>query len=245
MPRFHFVHTAAHTVPYTAPVTPGSRGDWAYGELKRGLITGEFAVNVPLREERLGEVLAVSRTPIREALKRLYAEGLVERGPDGRYRPVAPDVEVMLHLYEVRAGLEKQGLRRPASRRQSHDRELLLALRRQWEDLARADLGASPDFVLLDESFHVTLAEAAGNPLLAALLRQVNERIRIVRMQDFLTRERLSQTVEEHLCLLEAVLAGEIEEAVMRFESHLARSLEVVEERTARALARMVDGGEW
>jgi DNA-binding GntR family transcriptional regulator len=94
--------------------------------------------------------------------------------------------------------------------------------------------------VLLDETFHVTLADAAGNPSLTDVLRQVNDRIRVVRMQDFLTEGRIEQTIAEHLAIVEAVLAGDIAAA----EAHLDGSVAVVEERVHRAIARMVSGGD-
>src|SRR5262249_711937 len=144
--------------------------------------------------------LGVSRTPIREALLRLLGEGLVNRGDDGGFEPVAPDVAVIRHLYEVRSTLEIQALNRPARVGAEHDRPMLDELRTEWLGLAESPPEA-PDlhFVLLDESFHVTLAEAAGNPPLADLLRQVNERIRIVRTTDFLSPDRIAQTIDEHL----------------------------------------------
>ncbi|MGH9182199.1 MAG: GntR family transcriptional regulator, partial [Acidimicrobiales bacterium] len=221
----------------------GLRSGQAYDELKRLLLMGDLALNVRLGEERLAALIGVSRTPIREALLRLHAEGLVRRGGDGGYEPVAPDVTVISHLYEVRAALEVQALRRPGRTGAVHDRAVLEPLRDEWRDLrSEAHDGPDPSFVLLDEGFHVTLAEAAGNQVLAELLRQVNDRIRIVRMQDFLTEERIVQTIEEHLGIVDAVLSGDIGAAETRFTVHLDRSVAVVEERVHRAIARMANG---
>lgn len=222
----------------------GVRADLAYTDLKRRLLLGEFALNVRLGEERLAALVGVSRTPVREALHRLHAEGLVRRLADGGYEPQAPDVGRMRHLYEVRAGLELQALQRPGRNGGTHDLAALVALRTEWAGLADDDqLDASPAFVLLDEAFHVGLADAAGNPMLVDLLRQVNDRIRVVRMQDFLTIERVRTTIDEHLGLVDAVLAGDLAEAERRFTQHLDRSVAVVEERVVRAIARMVQGG--
>lgn len=223
----------------------GLRSDLAYDQLKRGLLVGDFALNVRLGEERLAASLGVSRTPIREALSRLHAEGFVRRGVDGGYEPVAPDVAVIRNLYEVRAGLEIQALRRPERIGAEHDRHLLLVLRDEWRARAEAPPdGGDLSFVLTDEDFHVRLAEAAGNPALADLLRQVNERIRIVRTTDFLTSDRITQTIDEHVAIVDAVLAGHIATAQARFVVHLDRSISVVEERVGRAVARMLNGVE-
>jgi len=210
-----------------------------HAELKHHLLVGEFPLNVRIGEQRLADLLDVSRTPVREALLRLLGEGLVCRAPDGGYYPVAPDVIVAHHLYEVRRGLELQALQRPALTGARHERRALLELQEDWQATAEESHEASASFVLLDESFHVRLAEAAGNPTLVDLLRQVNERIRMVRMQDFLDVERIEATIWEHLGIVEAVIEGDLTEAEIRFCSHLDRSVSVVEERVASALVRM------
>lgn len=227
---------------YTTPhaLSGTTRSDRVHAELKHWLLVGEFPLNVRIGEQRLADLLAVSRTPVREALLRLMGEGLVCRAPDGGgYFPVAPDVLVAHHLYEVRRGLELQALQRPAHNGARHDPRTLFELREDWATASEETHEPSASFVLVDESFHVRLAEAAGNPTLVDLLRQVNERIRMVRMQDFLDVARIEATIEEHLGIVEAVIDGDIAEAEIRFCSHLDRSVAVVEERVTAALVRM------
>jgi len=229
------------TTLYTAP-RPGRRAQ-AYDDLKTHLLLGEFPLHLRLGEERLAALLGVSRTPVREALQRLDAEGLVGRHPEGGFCPIAPDVTSIHELYEVRLVLELQALRRPAlvpARR--HDPGVLGPLRDKWKALSGSLPPAEPGFVGLDEDFHVRLAESAGNQSLAEVLRTVNEKIRVVRMQDFLTVERVRRTVDQHVAIVEAVLAGDLGLAEERFQSHLDESIAVVEQRTTQALARMAGG---
>lgn len=228
------------------PVEPhGSRGDRAYRTLKKRLLTGEFPINVRLGEERLANMLDVSRTPIREALKRLQAEGFVETHADGGYQPVVPDVTVMRHLYEVRAGLELQALQRPGLHGMRHDPAVIEPLRDQWRQMSMEPIPpADPNFVLLDESFHIALATAAANAVLVGFLRQVNERIRLIRMHDFLVQPRIEATIAEHLNLVELVLIGDIVSAEAAFTQHLGDSMAVVEERVRGAIVRMLTGGQ-
>jgi DNA-binding GntR family transcriptional regulator len=211
----------------------------AYADLKNRLLLGEFPLNVRLGEERLAALVGVSRTPIREALSRLEVEGLVVRAPDGGFLPVVPDVAGMRQLYEVRVGLELQALRRPSRLGTEHDRSILEALRADWVELTHEEPEAEPGFVLLDETFHLTLALAAGNSMLVDILRQINERIRIVRMQDFLVPERVGRTIREHVALIDAVMAGDIVEAEGQLVTHIDNSVAVVEERVTKAIARM------
>ncbi len=223
----------------------GLRSDRAYDELKRLLLAGDLPLNVRMGEEKLAVSIGVSRTPVREALLRLHAEGLVRRGVDGGYEPIAPDVTVVRHLYEVRCALEVQALRRPRRAGTVHDLAVLEELRDDWRAFADDTHDeADPSFVLLDETFHVTLADAAGNPAITEMLRQVNDRIRVVRMQDFLAEGRIRQTITEHLQIVEAVLVDDIPTAEVRFVAHLDRSVAVVEDRVNRAIARMVTGAD-
>jgi DNA-binding GntR family transcriptional regulator len=229
----------------TADEATGSRGDHAYRSLKTRLLMGEFPLNTRLGEEKLAHMLEVSRTPIREALKRLQAEGLVEAHPDGGYQPIVPDVTVMRHLYEVRAGLELQALQRPARLGTRHDPSILEPLRDQWRSLSEGPPpAADPNFVLLDESFHVALASSAANGVAVDLLRQINDRIRLVRMHDFLIERRIEVTIAEHLNLVELVLANDIVQAEAAFTQHLGDSMAVVEERVRGAIVRMLTGGQ-
>jgi DNA-binding GntR family transcriptional regulator len=224
---------------HTDPSNGALRSEHAYTELKRRLLAGDFRLGTRLKELRLAGLLGVSRTPIREALLRLHAEGLVSRQTDGGYVPVVPDVAAIRWLYEVRSGLELQAIQRPSRTGTTHDVVRLAAVVEEWEERARDLPEPGPSFVLVDETFHVALAEAAGNPPLVDLLRQVNERIRTVRMVDFLTADRISSTIDEHLGIVRSVLAGDLVEAEQRFLGHLDHSQAVVELRVAAAIARM------
>ena len=210
----------------------------AYDALKRRLLTGEFRIGRRLAEVALAEQLGVSRTPVREALARLHAEGFVVRLPEGGYSPAAPDLHTIAELYVVRRGLELTALHNE----QGHDDGALRALRDDWLAFDPAPPAPDPDFVLHDEDFHIRLAEASGNRSLAEILTRVSERIRIVRVQDFLSADRIRKTVAEHLSIVEALLEHDHELADRRLNRHLAISRRVVERRAAVALSRMITG---
>ena len=215
-------------------------GDHAYEELKRRLLAGEFPMRVRLGEERLAALLGVSRTPVRQSLTRLHAERLVERLADGGYAPAAPNLLEIRQLYEVRRALELSALMRPAEFGTRHDLSIVEPLRDEWRALHSDTPEPNADFVLLDEGFHVRLAEASGNTALADMLGVVNERIRVVRMHDFLTEERIERTISQHLGIVHSVLDNDLNEAQSLFTCHLGESIAVVEQRAAHALARMM-----
>jgi DNA-binding GntR family transcriptional regulator len=218
-----------------------SRSEEAHRALKRRLLAGEFPVGHRLGEERLAALVGVSRTPVREALTRLHAEGLVRRHPEGGYEPVFPDMDRIGELYEVRKALELLAVRRSVGDGPAHDRRALEVLRQDWAALLEDPAGhADPEFVLVDEDFHVRLALASGNHALAELLGTVNERIRLVRVHDFLDPRRIVATVDEHLAILDALLAGSPSTAATLLEAHIDGSAEVASTRAVTALVRML-----
>jgi DNA-binding GntR family transcriptional regulator len=232
--------TEAHASTYTQLNTASSI---AYQEIKSWILMGEVPVGARLREERIAERIGVSRTPVREAMLRLFAERFLERHVEGGYRVATPSSTVINELYEVRRALELFALRRCVDSGISINRPLLEALLEDWSSIdADVDI-PDPEFVLLDEEFHGTLAEAAGNHELSEELRRVNERIRPVRSHDFVTPGRIAMTIAEHLAILEAVMAGLEGKAALLLDRHIRVSQEIVEKASLSALERMLAAG--
>ena len=222
-----------------APAPSGLRRDQVYGELRKRLMLGEFPVNSRLVEERLAQVLGVSRTPVREALVRVLADGLVNR-VDGGYYVALPDFTGLRDLYDQRITLELRGISRALeSDAVRHDLALLEPLRDSWRGLWDDRPEPNPDFVSVDEDFHVTLLKSSGNAALAQTLVSVNSRIRPVRMYDYMTEKRIELTISQHLGILEAVFATRMDDALLALRHHVGESLEVVERRAARAITAM------
>ena len=248
---------ATHTPAWTLPVrdwaltqdelaqSRGARRELVRDRLARMVLSGVFATRERLAEERLADLLGVSRTPVREALARLHAEHLLDRYADGGYYVAEPDLAGLRDLYELRITLEVRGLIRSLEGFDRHDTALLEPLRDHWRALRQDLPEPAPDFVVTDESFHVELSRASGNLVLAETLTTVNARIRPVRMHDFLTEDRITATVTEHLGILEAVLAQDRDLSVRRMRAHIGESMTVVEARAARALTRMTLDRRW
>jgi DNA-binding GntR family transcriptional regulator len=236
---------------YTGPYTPAAtnpdaavapRRDQVYGELRRKLMAGEFTLRERLVEERLATQLGVSRTPVREALVRLLADGLVTRH-DGGYYVTLPNLARLRDLYELRMIVELRGLERAVgSDEVRHDRALLEPLRDQWRAMWTDRPSPDPQFVDVDEDFHVTLLRSSGNHALTEILVGANARIRPIRMYDFITADRIETTISQHLQIVDAVLAGQLPEAIRALRRHVGESMEVVEHRAARAVTQMVLG---
>jgi DNA-binding GntR family transcriptional regulator len=219
-----------------------ARRELVHDRLRRMVLLGVFPTRERLAEERVAEMLGVSRTPVREAFVRLHAERLLNRYADGGFFVAEPDVADLRDLYELRIALELRGLTRALEGFGSHDPAVLEPLRDRWRAMREDRPSPDPSFVELDESFHMALCRSAGNVALADTLETVNARIRPIRMHDFLTEDRIALTITQHLGIVEAVLGGEVETAVERLRFHVGESMEVVERRAARAITQMILG---
>lgn len=223
-----------------------AQADRVYAQLRDGLLRGDFPVGRRLVEQQLAARFDTSRTPIREALRRLEGDGHLVRDPSGGLCPSVPSVRSMRDLYDVRLAIEDLVVRRAAV---SGARGLLDEIAQDWRALeaeSRKDrpLHGGPGFVSQDEDFHQRLAEASGNSYAERQLRDVNERIRILRIHDFTSEDRVRSTITEHLEIIDAVRAGDADGAASYMAAHVQRSAHVVRERVGEALARMFEDAE-
>jgi DNA-binding GntR family transcriptional regulator len=207
-----------------------------YLSLRRDLVSGAISRTERLGEERLAGLYGVSRTPVREALARLLADGLVMRGDDGLY-PYRPHVGDLADLYELRITLELQGITRIADGSISHDADVLGPVVEQWKEMKSAPPEPDVDFVTQDEMFHVALLTSAGNQALADALQAVNARIRPVRMFAYIAPDSVVAAIDDHIAIGESVLAGNLESARALLSSHIDVSQGVVIDRANQALS--------
>ncbi|MBB5494274.1 GntR family transcriptional regulator [Nocardiopsis metallicus] len=231
--------TPMYTRPTGAEEGTLSRRDRVYALMREEVLSGRVTPHTRLGEVRLAERFGVSRTPVREALARLHSDGLVERRDNGFYVAV-PNLAELRDLYELRVALELRGIARAIEDRAiRHDPRILVAELERWEKLSADPPEPDPSFVLLDEEFHAALSRASGNGALTESLISVNQRIRRVRMYDFLTEDRITSTISEHLQIVEHLRADELDAAYRALHEHVGASMEVVLERAQRALVQM------
>ena len=178
--------------------------DRAYVALRDRIVTLRLPPGTALREDRLMDELGLGRTPLREAVKRLALEGLVDVRPrSGTY---VTDVEAhdIVHISEVRAELEAQAARLAAKRMDDEGRARAAGLD---AELAAIDGSDSFDaYMNLDERVHRFVWEAARNPYLADVLERV---------------PALPAAVHEQRALLDAVSAGDARRAGARMREHV------------------------
>jgi DNA-binding GntR family transcriptional regulator len=150
----------------------------------------------------------------------------------------------MRELYDVRLALEELMVRRAAV---AGDRGALEAILQDWRALEAERRGGQqhgPEFVHEDESFHERIARAAGNDVAVRMLRDLGDRIRILRVHDFTSDDRVGATIADHLEIVQTVLEGDADAAAAFMRAHVQRSALVVRERVGEALARMFEASE-
>ncbi|GAA4972189.1 GntR family transcriptional regulator [Pseudonocardia tropica] len=227
----------------TSVATPGDQPaplrERAYTELRDAVLNGEISARERLTEPRLAKRFGMSRTPIRDAMTRLVADGLLQREDYG-YSVVVPGLARIRDLYEVRIAVELRGIARCIENPEvDHDVATLESELRYWYELRADPPEPSPEFVLLDERYHAALLTASGNPELVTVLVDVNRRIRRIRMYDFIVPGRIETSIDEHVEIVERVLDGRLETAQRLLHEHIGASLEIVLERATRALVAM------
>ncbi len=235
------LYTQPDTAPAerAAPAPAPSLREEVYVRLREAVLGGDFAPRERLAEMRLAARFGVSRTPVREALARLLADGLVERGDDG-FRVTLPTLARLTDLYELGVTLELRGIARliedPSVR---HDPEIVEAELRRWYEMREHPPAPGLRFVIEEERFHAELSRACGNPALTEALVAAQRRVRRVRMYDFLTRDRVESTVTAHIEILELLLAGRLDETYRALHVHLGDSPAAVTEHARRAMTQM------
>lgn len=197
--------------------------------LRQMLVEGRIAPGAKLNERELSELLNVSRTPLREAIKMLAAEGLVELLPNRGAIALALTEADVLHTFEVMAGLEAQAGELAAQRITPQELAEIQAL--HFEMMAaytRRDLSA---YYSLNARIHDAINAAARNPVLTSVYRTVNARLQALRFRSNQDGEKWKRAVQEHETMVRALAARDAAGLRDVLLSHLHNKREVVLEQ--------------
>jgi DNA-binding GntR family transcriptional regulator len=202
----------------------GQTTDAVSDALREAILEGLLPPSAWLREDELAAAFDVSRTPVREALRRLSDEGMaVKTVHQGTV--VAPlSFEDILALYVVREDLEGLAARLAAVR---HPKELFVPLHEIHAEMTvTAEGGDAAELARQNLVFHRLLRKAAGNPYLERFLTQVEHAVRRV-PSTFTVPGRPESVLAEHAALLAALDAGDADEAERVARHHMRQAREV------------------
>lgn len=192
-------------------------------ELRRRILTGVLAPGERLVEDRLAGQLGVSRNPVREAIRVLETEGLVEVLPRRGAAVARPERRQAEELFEIRIALEGLAARLAARHRTPETaaelRAVLDAARPAVAETA-TDARAVGPVADHNTTFHVTVARISGNEQLDALVRPLLARAQWVFVQT--ARHRATGSWAEHAAICDAIAAGDEEAAAALATAHVA-----------------------
>jgi DNA-binding GntR family transcriptional regulator len=217
------------------PIPRASLHDHVAQRLRTMLVEGEIVPGAKLNERELAEVLDVSRTPLREAIKMLAAEGLVELLPNRGAIAVALSEADVLNTFEVMAGLE--GLSGELAAQRITDTELAEIKAMHYEMLAaytRADLS---NYYRLNAQIHHAINAAAKNPVLTTTYNQVNARLQALRFRSNQDGAKWKRAMKEHDKMIDALQARDAGALRDVLVTHLHNKRDVV-------IAQLREGGE-
>jgi DNA-binding GntR family transcriptional regulator len=222
--------------------TNATTADAVYRALRHGILHGDLAPGERLRSDALATELRVSRTPVREALRKLEAEGLVAHS-GSRLVVRALSEQDLTELFYVREALEGMAARLAAENATPSE---IAAIGELLEDMVsvrkRSDVGA---LRRLTGEFHLLVCRAAHNNRLLQSLQALLDHVRQMQTSTLYGEGRPAEALDEHRALLAAIAGRDGESAERLARAHRRRTLELRKDMLREQLRKSrADGGE-
>ncbi|MEC4803633.1 MAG: GntR family transcriptional regulator [Jaaginema sp. PMC 1079.18] len=211
-----------------------------YDVLKNNILAGHIAPGARLVETQLAEQLQVSRTPIREAIRQLQREELVEADENGWLRVASLSIAEARHLYDCRIALETLAVQEACANLTPGKLQKLARCVAEAQKWLSEDVTPEQSLKLLeiDYQFHSTIAQISGNHCLVSLLEQVFDKMTLLRTKTTRNNPRVLEIGSEHQTIYDAIATGDPDIAVAAIQNHLnASKKRVVKELEALTAA--------
>ena len=197
-----------------------------YEELKMRILKGEIAPGQRLMEVETSEELGVSRTPVREAIKKLEKEGLVVVEPRrGTYAAQISDND-LIEILEVRESLEALAAQYAAKRMKATQKEKLKSIAEKYTKAVKD--GKLTMMIKYDTEFHRILAEGSNNKTLINLIDQLRELLLRFRYLYYDNTARAEKNPAEHQRIIDAIMDGDEKAAHDATLAHIGSLKEIV-----------------
>jgi DNA-binding GntR family transcriptional regulator len=214
------------------PVVTQTKADATYTELRKLILEGQFQGNTVLNQEQLAGMLGVSTTPLREALRRLEAESLVETRAKGQVIVTEVDPARLPHIYRVREELDCLAARLAASAATPEDIKRMRAASQVKLPKSASHL----DAWAANAAFHRTIHAAAHNPVLIEAQERIYQQYD--RYNATFTQYVLDETARaEHAAMVAAIESGDPDEAAALMRAHYDHGRRFIPELYADAPA--------
>ena len=194
--------------------------------LRQRIYNRELAPGSWIDELRIAEELGISRTPLREALKVLAAEGLVTmKVRRGAYVTEVSEQDLR-EVYDLLALLEADAAAALCERASEADLSELVALHEALELAAAPDSGSRERFFSLNEDFHRRMLELAHNRWRMQVVSDLRKVMKLNRQGSLFKSGRIEESLAEHRAILDALLARDATETARRVRIHFANGLQ-------------------
>ena len=222
------MRAAEQTAPSRRTTRTDSAGlpssELVYRRLKEGIISGALAPDTRLIELAIAEDFGVSRTPVREALKRLAAENLVFPDPARGMVVHAPDASEIEDVFVMREALDGLAARLAAHRATPSELARLRLIVGSMRDAIEND--RREQIVVANQRFHDVIYAAAGNRMLARVASDLRDFVRRFSTLPFASPDRVRHVLAEHEAILEGLERHDPEAAERASDAHLANARE-------------------
>lgn len=207
-----------------------------YNYTKQLILSGELKGGEKILEDKIAEQFGISRTPVREAFRRLDEYGLIELKP----RSYAVVVEIgpheAEHISRVRAQLESLAVELLTECGTTKDFDMLTELAKKCDDLLCVQ--DIPNEFEEDTLFHLEIAKRTGNRHLYDLLEKIAVKVQLLRLELHLPLEYLKTCVGQHTAIVEAMRHGQKELAIALMKKHIIDQLHYYQEKESQTSGR-------
>ena len=187
--------------------------------LEEAISKGDLLPGDAIDESALSERFGVSKTPIREALIKLQAQGWVSNSPRGGSTVTKMNLQQLLSLWELLAELEAVAVRLACERMTEEDRQRLFALHEESRAVAAAE--DMQGWQTLNLQFHELIYQGTRNPFLRQEVLRMRFRTGVYRRHAFGALGRLQTSFDQHDLIVQAIKMREAEAAVLSMRDHM------------------------
>lgn len=223
-----------------------TKSEYAYTVIRRAIFSGEYAPGSTLNQALLAQTIGISTTPLREALRRLSSEGLVQLDSHRDARVSELTAEESRDLLEMRRSLDPLAISLAAERRSREDIVRMRAAQHEMDSYRSSASVVDPQ---AHREFHATLYRASHNELLITTLDSLWDKaeryrllgLRTVRNEDEDIAGKRKRKSAEHAAILDCVIQGDGQRGAELMRLHIDKSLEA---RAVTSLSAHSDHGE-